>query len=234
MDDAPFRRPGQGVSPILSQLASAGEERRRELPRDAELTPPDQRADRLEQVFGVAGVNASGLGLLALVVWTVLLPLGGVITNVDGNPAPVIIGALCAIAATVWALVASDKRRIYRQAFVVEQLAKVEKLPFPVRGYDRWCLSERPLFDVTLSAPIERRQLIDAAAAIDATVEVEWLDERTARFFIPPRAVEAAEGPTSWYADPAALTRLLDRLFVPLHSDVPIESIEMGGAMFKR
>jgi hypothetical protein len=234
MDDAPFRRPGQGVSPVLSQLASAGEERRRELPREAELTPPDRRSARLEQVFGVAGNNASGLGLLALLVWTLLLPICGVITNVDGNPAPAIIGTLCAIAATVWALTASDKRRAQRRAAVAEQLARVEKLPFPVRGYDKWCLSERPLFDLTLSAPIERRQLIDAVAAIDSTVEVEWLDERTARFFIPPRAVEAAEGPTSWYADPTALTRLFDQLFLPLHSDVPIESIEMGGAMFKR
>lgn len=219
---------------MLAQLAEKGGERRREMPRDAEHMAEEERRRRLERVFELQHNNASGFGLLALLLWTMLVPLCGAITAQDGNPAPAIMGVLAAVAATVWGIAASGQRREQRRASVAERLSWAGKQPFPVRGYEVWCLSERPLLDVTLSAPVDHRQLADAVAAVDSTVELEWLDERTARLFIPPRTVTASEEPTHWYADPAALARLVDRLLVPLHTDVPIERMDMGGTMHKR
>ena len=232
--DEPFRRPGKGMSPILSQLASAGEERRRELPREAERMQPHERLVRLEHVFGVAGQNASSIWLLCLLLWTILVPLCGVMTSSTGNPAGILVALAGTIGVTIWAATASERRRVARRAAVDQKLARMKQTPFPVEGYELWCLSERPLFDVTLSTPIDRRQFADAVAAIDASAEVEWLEERVVRIYIPPRTVEVSEQPTSWYADHEALDRLIERLFLPLHSDLHIERIAMGGAMMKR
>lgn len=233
-DDAPYRRPGLGSSPVLAQLAEVGGERRREMPREAEATPESERRTRLERVFKVSGHDASGIGLGALLSWTMLAPLCGAITAQDGNPIPVGFGVGVSLAVTIWAAVAAPRREDQRRAAVAEGLAWATRHPFPVRGYDVWCLSERPLFDVVLSAPVDRRQLTDAVAAVDPTVEVDWIDERTARLHVPPRTVGQRDGPSEWYADPAALHRLFDRLLLPLHTDVPIERVGMGGLMHKR
>jgi hypothetical protein len=232
--DEPFRRPGKGMSPILSQLASAGEERRRELPREAEPMDPHERRMRLEAVFGVSAINAQGLWVGCLLAWTTMVPLCGVMTSSDGNPASIILAVVVAVGLTIWAAVASERRRLQRRVAVDQKLASMQQLPFPVNGYELWCLSERPLFDVTLSTPIDNRQFIDAVAAVDASAEVDWIDERVVRIFIPPRTAEASEQPTSWYADHEALSRLFERLLLPLHSDLHIERVDMGGAMLKR
>lgn len=233
-DDTPYRRPGLGASPVLAQLAEVGGERRREMPREAEATPELQRRERLERVFKVNGHDASGIGLAALLSWTMLAPLCGAITAQDGNPVPVGFGVGASLAVTIWAMIAAPRREAERRAAVAEGLAWATRQPFPVRGYDVWCLSEVPLLDVSLSAPVDRRQLTDAVAAVDRTIEVEWIDERTPRLHIPPRTVTEGEGPAEWYADPAALHRVFERLLLPLHTDVPIERVDMGGAMHKR
>ncbi len=74
-DDAPFRRPGgMGVSPVLTQLAEAGGDRRREMPREAEAMAEQERRRRLEHVFKMNGHDASGLGLGARLCWMILIP----------------------------------------------------------------------------------------------------------------------------------------------------------------
>jgi hypothetical protein len=40
--------------------------------------------------------------------------------------------------------------------------------------------------------------------------------------------------PRRWYADPAALLRVFEKLLLPLHTDVPTERVDMGGAMHER
>jgi hypothetical protein len=233
-DDAPYRRPGLGASPVLAQLAEVGSERRREMPRDAETMPWPARHKRLEAIFGVSGNDASGIGLFASFVWMMVVPICIPLTAADGNPVPVLLGVGAAVAATTWAVMASTRRAGQRAASVAAWLAWAERQPFPVRGFDLWCLSEWPLLDVALSAPVDRRQLADALAAVDSTAGLEWLDDRTVRISIPPRTVTRGEGATDWYADPTALVRLFERLLLPLHTDVPIERVDMGGAMHKR
>jgi len=230
----PFRTSGKGASPVLARLAEVGNERQRELPREAERMSPQDRQTRLEKVFGVDGNNAVGLGLAAILAWTTLVPLCGVMTSMEESAVPAIFGTVGALGLTIWAIAASNQRRAQRQAAVQSRLTWANRLPFAVRGYELWCLSERPLFDVTLTTPIEHSQLAQGVAAIDPTAELVWFDERTARIFIPPRTVTASEQQTYWYADPIALARLVEHLFVPLHGDIPIERIEMGGAMHKR
>ena len=233
-DDAPYRRPGLGASPVLAQLAEVGSERRRDLPREAETMPELERRRRLEHVFKVNGHDASGIGLLALLSWTMLAPLCGVITAQDGNPVPAGFGVVVSMAVTVWAAVAAPRREDQRRAAVADGLAWATRHPFPVRGYEVWCLSERPLLDVVLGAPVDRRQLTDAVAAVDPTIEVVWIDERTARMYIPPRTVTHSEASPDWFGDPPVLHRLFERLLLPLHTDVPIERVDMGGTMHKR
>jgi hypothetical protein len=233
-DDAPFRRPGMGVSPVLAQLAEAGGDRRREMPRDAEAMAEPERRRRLERVFKVNGHDASGLGLGALLCWTIATPLCGAISAQDGKPVAIVFGAGTAIVVTVWAMIATPRRAEERRAAVAEGLAWATRQPFPVSGYELWCLSEIPLLDVVLTTPVAQRQLADAVAAVDPTIEVDSIDERTARLHIPPRTVTEGDGPAEWYADPAALLRVFDKLLLPLHTDVPIERVDMGGAMHKR
>jgi hypothetical protein len=223
-----------GTSPVLAQLAEAGGERRRAMPREAEAMPELERRKRLEHVFKVNGHDASGIGLWALLSWTILAPLCGAITAQDGNPIPAGFGVGVALAVTIWAMVAAPRREDQRRAAVAEGLAWATRLPFPVRGYEVWCLSERPLLDVALSTPVDRRQLADAVAAVDPSIEVDWIDERTARMYIPPRTMTYSEAAPDWFADPTALLRVFDGLLLPLHTDVPIERVDMGGTMHKR
>ena len=230
-DDAPFRRPGKAVSPALARLAEQSARRARDLPRDAERLSAEERRVVLEKVFGAdEDSNATNVIVASSLIWSLVFVFCLQNSTVSGNPAP-ILGVLLSGLPFAWWIAHLSKWRAARRAeTIAARLAWAARQPFPVHGYELWCLSHEPLLDVTLSIPIDPRQLADALAAIAPAVALSWMDERTARLRIPPTLVTRVQGPTGRYANPGALELLVERLLIPLHSDVPIERMDMGGA----
>jgi hypothetical protein len=82
--------------------------------------------------------------------------------------------------------------------------------------------SARPILDVALRTPVERRLLSEGIAGFDPAIAVSHLDDRTVRLEVPAR-------PGDYPA--AAFHALAAEVLVPLHQDVGIDGVSMGGAL---
>lgn len=231
VDESPFRAPGKASSPTLELLAKRARESKDALIREASALAPGDRQKRLERAVGVEGLDASWWGMAALVSGALGFHTCA-IASVNENafvmmlsfPIPILLSA-------IW-LSRREKRKREREAQVAEALAWAEAQPFPVTGYADWLASEVPLLDVVFAAPLDRR-FADAVHAVDAAIEVNLLDDRTARLAIPPRVLERGEAKHR-VGDREALARLTDQLLRPLHSEVGLVRVDMGGSMLRR
>jgi len=98
-------------------------------------------------------------------------------------------------------------------------------LPFPVDGYEAWLAGERHRIDVHLRGAVDREVFAAAARAIDALIEVEWLDARVVRLAPPPRRVRGA-----LVGDRELWLRLSEEILVPLHQAVGVDRVELSTA----
>jgi hypothetical protein len=217
-DDAPYRKGGPAAPSALVALASGAAARRRELPRDA---ASEQRLDfRIQRALDIRPMRIA----------SVLLPTFGAFMLVDavagGTVAIGIAGVLMA------AIGIAFDARLYRtaRADTARRLAVGAKQPFPVARYDLWLASERPLFDVYLRGAVAQQVVVDAAAAIDVGIAIEWLDDLTFRVAIPARTIESGEDAMNG-GDERAWLAFAEKILGPLHQDVGIERVEMGGSM---
>jgi hypothetical protein len=231
VSDSPFRAPGKTSSPTLSELASQARESRQALLREAASLPPAARQRRLELAVEVDGIEATGWLVLAILVGCAGINGCVVGAKVDSAGIMLLSMAIPTLFVAIWAK-ASENRKREREARVAEALAWADKLPFPAAGYADWLASEVPLIDVVVAAPLDR-QFADAVHAVDPAIEVALLDERTARLAIPPRVISRGEAEHR-VGDRQALARLCDRLLVPLHSEVGLVRVDLGGSMLRR
>jgi hypothetical protein len=126
------------------------------------------------------------------------------------------------------ALIGRGSRRFHAE-LVLEHLAR----PYPVVDYELWLCSDRPLLDVVLRAGMVDPWLLRrAAAVVDPGIELTWIDSRCFRVAIPPvRIVDIERGALRFGGDRARLRAFLDRLVDPLHDDVGVAVIDMGGTL---
>lgn len=173
--------------------------------------------ERLEVVLGLQGHNAGN--------WVGTLVLASPILLV----ATLIVPSLTVFSMVVWltlvggAFAASSRRRLERRRMITEKLQWSEQQPFPVVGYAEWLTSEVPLFDVTTKGPVDPA-FAEAVSAVDPRIGVERLDPHTVRIAIPPKKHYSLT-----LADRESLHELFERLLVPMHKEVGVQGVEMGG-----
>jgi hypothetical protein len=214
-----------GRSPTLDRLAETAAEARRQLPRDAEQLEPTRATALLEVAFAVDQHNAGWWGISAMMAWSLGITLAAAMGGRSGSGLAVVLGIPCAL--TVASIYYMDRRAKERAERVDGELGRVSTLPFVVEGYREWILSEQPMFDVAVAAPIDH-SFVDAVQAVDPETRVELLDDRSARVFIPPRKVERGET-THGFGDATAFWSLAETLLVPLHAELGIKRVAMGG-----
>jgi hypothetical protein len=231
MSGAPFRGLGKASSPTLEALAAKARESRRELLHEAASLAPAARHKRLELAVGADLHDAGGWQLAALLA--ACLAFSTCAGGVAAESAGVILGSILvgAIFASIWAAM-SERRKREREALVDQALRWTDEQGFPITGYADWLASEVPLLDVVFSAPLDRR-FADAVHAVDAAIDVDFLDERTARLAIPPRVIRRGEIEHR-VGDREAFARLTESLLRPLHSEVGLARVDMGGSMLRR
>jgi hypothetical protein len=223
-DDDPFRtapaRPAALVA--LVETATAG---KRLLPHDAELEPASQRALRVRFALGATKRR---------IRWSVASVFGALwfiigLTDPTAEAGMAVMGAVLAVGgvaidAIQWRLASRD---------VARRLVGDTSLPFPVVGYEHWLASDRPLFDVHLRGPVAHQLVIDAAVALAEDTTIEWQSELVFRVVIPPIVV--GRGGRFTDAGDARRWRIVSRqLLLPLHQDVGIDHVDMGGTVRPR
>jgi hypothetical protein len=233
MSSEPFRSPGGGHSPTLERLAEEGESRRRELPREAAKLPDGERTSRLEHAFRTHGHDASGWIVFAIVLGMCSLSVTLIEAQASSRGAPLSLAAWAAtfllLGYGIWL---GSKREQERERKVSEGLRWASQLPFPVEGYELWLISEEPLLDVTLQAPLSA-PLASALHAVNPAIKAEPLDDTTTRVLLPPRKVEHGET-TLWIGDEEAFRAVVEKVLEPLHREVGIARVTLGGRMHRR
>lgn len=234
MSEAPFRTAAGGPSPTLERLAAQGESRRREMPREAEKTFADSRVRRLELAFGVAEHNAAMWGVFTSIAASLALSVS--LTEAShgrqGNAPFTMLAWIVTcvlLGVTVWLASSREQERARK---VEEGLRWAEQLPFPVEGFACWMMSEEPLMDVLLKTPLDAR-LDSALLAVNPAIRAEVIDERTTRVIIPPRKVEHGES-TDWLGDETTFRAVVQQVLEPLHREVGVERVVLGGRMHPR
>jgi hypothetical protein len=211
-DDGPFRR-SVARPPALVALAAGAPERRIDLPRDAA-----GRRDIRRRLHRAAAIRAADpISVKIGVVAGTVLMLGGLATDLAWAG---VIGAILLVHTAVTA------PTLRQQAVLDQLLASPAALPFPVHGFDLWLAAEVPLFDVYLRHDVDRPLVVDAIHGVDPHADVTWQARRVVRIALPAQVVRG------WrVGDPAAWDKIVGQVLLPLHADVGIDRIEMGGRM---
>jgi hypothetical protein len=211
-------RVAQGELAALSEPRPLPAPLAREVPagavRSAKLAahdgvPGEPRADIARRA--VAGLVAvGGLALLFAPLGLRLVGLGAFVIG---------LAALAGLARRVAARLGERERRL---------AAAVAARPFPVRCYLIWLTADQPVFDLHLRGATDRAQAATALRAVSPAATLRWLDEGIARIELPPIEVGGGAG-----GDPALLRRFLDEVVAPLHREVGVSRLEMGGTVVR-
>lgn len=173
--------------------------------------PSDQarlaRAFRVSPMQRIAAVSVTSsfaaIGLLGLTV--AFVPAAGLLVGLGG-------------------LELADRRTI------AKGLREVERWGFRVEGYRAWLLAAEPAFDLELRGVVGVDVLGQAIAAVDPSIQLRAIDERTFRVVTRRIALPGTkEGAMPIYlGDRRLLGELLERILAPLHADVGIVELRMG------
>lgn len=203
-----------------------------EVPDQSKLLADWDADDRRERATGVAEMT-SGLWMLAMMfdlfaVVALVIAFGSSdlrLTTIDR----VLIGSICGVAVvtTLAAVVRSKAARWRRFTAYTEAIAWAERQPFPVTGYSSWLACDKPLLDLRLRTPFDRGLFANAVRAIDPAIEVEAIDDHTTRIAVP--AILGTRGRAVRYGNVPLLHRLFRDVVLPLHDEVGIERVELGG-----
>jgi hypothetical protein len=227
-DDGGYRANARAGSALLADLAARGEPTRRQLPREAADLAPRVVDALLRNACQAHGGDARVLALLVAAIIVPLVGFAGCLVAVqpvdEGLVGGMALLALLVIAAGIGTVIARSDAA--HDALVERELATPARYPFPIEGYRLWLASEQPLFDVTLARPVDRGLFERALRGLDPAIGVEWVDEQTARIATPPRTRGEHR-----IGDRALFHRVVGELLIPLHGEVGISRVDMGGVV---
>ena len=233
-DDAPvvegmgaFRDQAMAAPPALQALVHTG---------STLALAEDSRSlrYRTERVLFATGRTSHGLGAILGIAagvgvgWFAYGPIPGVL----GTTVGIIVGS---------SLVLGNNRRNAQRAD--SQLMA----DFPIEDYDAWLLSGRPLFDIELRGIVDRASLAARLRSIEAysaeqqssvkwVEDVSWLDENVVRVETRPTLITPSTSRIRpFYGGSHDLfKRLVAEVLVPLHREVGIVTVRMGGYVNRR
>ena len=224
-----FREPAKAAPPALQALVHSGG-------TSLSLTAETRKLPfRSERVLHAAGRSPAGIGTVLAIT------AGGMFSGVQFGVIGAGIGAVGGFIGGIAAAVANNRRNVR----VVSSLTGWQG--FEIDGYDDWLIAGRPLFDIELTAPIDRTAFAAQLNAIVAfsgeanttvrwVTEITWLEETLVRVESRPTLIQ----PTSariraFYGGSHILfQQCLTTVLIPLHNLVKIKSVHMGGYVERR
>lgn len=190
---------------------------------------------RSERILYAAGRHPAGVGTVLAIT------LGGVFTGVQLGPIGAGIGAIGGFIGGIVAAVGTNRRNSRAVGNLVGWQG------FAIEDYDAWLLSGRPMFDLELATPVDQGWLaqqlrtIQAFSGEESTMvrwveDVMWLDERTARVETRPTLnhVSSSKIQPFYGGSHLLFQRLVLEVLVPLHKQVGIRVVRMGGFIDRR
>jgi hypothetical protein len=230
-----YREKGKARSPALEKLAAGAQ--KTEAPSQTAMLLPAELARRLELA---ADVSHDRSGCMPLI--TIFVCLGAFVGLILAGKAElhfrtgdkVLVGLLviAAIAFVVGSLHLSKAAAARRVKGVATLLAWEQAQPFPVTGFRDWLVNDRSVLVVHLRDALEKATFVDAVRAVDPAIEVEALGDKAFQLVLPSR-VTTGENP-SRFGDVGLLKTVFEKLVLPLHADVGIERVAMGGTIQDR
>ncbi len=231
-----YRDKGKARSPALEKLA---EEARATAaaPAQTSMLSEAEVLRRLELAVDVhqdrEGCLSAMAFVLGLFAFLGLMLAASHADELDGSSAFLLVLLVVATIACAWGASTARRNSGARRAKAIEtELAWATSQPFPVTGYRDWLVNDKPVLIVHLRDPIERATFVDAVRAIDPAIEAEATGDKTFRLEIPARVL-TGEHPAR-YGNAPLLHTVMDKLLRPLHDDVGIERIDMGGTIQDR
>lgn len=223
-----YREPDEAHSPALAKLAA---EASRDVPAQTALLPEIEVKRRIALAVDA---SAGSIGMIMLAVFSVIVAIltliGAGSLDLDRNHALLVGGVtLFAVGAVVAAVRDSRREAAKEQRAIEAELGWASQQPFPVTGYRDWLASDRSLLVVHLRRAVDETTFRNAVRAIDPAIESCALDDRRYEVVVPSRVVAATR-----YGDVKLLKTVWDKLVLPLHADVGIDRVAMGGTIQDR
>ena len=141
------------------------------------------------------------------------------------------IGVPLLLIVTVALAIVHERRERTQRGRETRLAGALGETAYPVSGLIDWLCADEPLLDATLKEPIEPRLLEDAVRALDANATVSWPEPTRARIALSPKELRPARGrwPAVFGGDLALLRQLLTRVLDPVHAELGIVRVELGG-----
>jgi len=157
----------------------------------------------------------------------------------QGKKLPVLVGTAGAIAATAtwfgWLIVGGvaagmGGNVLDGRLLVKRGLREVHRWGYPVEGYREWLLADEPTFEIEIARDLDPEVLVTSVKAVDPTVKVTRVRERTFQLVTRRAALPPQRGETTpiLVGDRELLMLLHEKLLAPLHADVGIRRMRMG------
>jgi len=227
-----YRQSAIARSSSIEQLAeqTRAAQRAGVVPSEVQSLPAAEVRTRLELAVGSYEDRGSfWLWILCCLLWMVVLSAS---RSGAGGLFPIVV--LLAIASTFAGFRSTAAAARRRRAAVERALSWADSQPFEISGYRDWLVSDIPMMALRLRTPIDPKLLRDAIAAIDPSITTSIIDDKTVSISIPARTmtdVEDRKAHNARFGNIEVLARMFERCIVPLHSEVGVERVAMGGTV---
>lgn len=216
--DDPFRTASHGHSPTLARLASRH-------PAAEAIHAVERRTD-IDDLVGVALGDAPPIGCVMILGYVGTLAVA-LAWSLGWLPlAAVAIGAGTIVGGHLLQAVGRARWRRRTQA----ALAWTATQPFPIAGVRGFFAATVPMIDVSFATP----PTVDAFAAgirgHTGGARVVVIDDATYRIELPVRGGDADDGAATT-ADAAWLKRFVAEVLVPLHEELGVTEVQLGGSV---
>lgn len=214
--DDPFRTASHGHSPTLARLASRH-------PAAEAIHAASRRTD-IDDLVGVALGDAPPVGCVMILGYVGTLAVA-LAWSLGWLPlTAVAIGAGTIVGGHLLQAVGRARWRRRTQA----ALAWTDAQPFPIAGVRGFFAATVPMIDVTFATP----PALDAFAAgirgHTGGARVVVIDDATYRIELPVRGSDDGDGAPP-PADAAWLERFVAEVLVPLHEELGVAAVQLGG-----
>jgi hypothetical protein len=115
-----------------------------------------------------------------------------------------------------------------REDAIKTELAWATARPFEVTGYRVWLAADVPLLTIKLRTAFDKATFGDAVKAIDRKIAVDAIDQTTFEIAVPSCS-RTIDETVIRFGDVPTLKKLFEQVFEPLHRDLGIERVTMGG-----
>jgi hypothetical protein len=222
-----YRHAGKAHSPALERLAEQARGRD-VIPDPTSRIPESQRRRRLALAVEVTSSGNGTYKLIGAGVTFVSLLFMNDGLGSRNDPLLVfgvlllLVGIGFFLGGVVW--MDPDREKLFE-----EKLAWANTHPFPVSGLRAYLVSDRSLLVVRMKAPLDPATMLAAISAVDPSISARSIDASSYELEIPPR--KHIGNYDEQYGDFPLLKKVFAQLVLPVHGDVGVERVALGGTV---